>query len=68
MPSADPSIVYPIITRMEIETECISVQSRRTVQVGNLQDDGDQPTVLGHSGSLPRSSPIDCMPSKRLGV
>ena len=48
VPSADPSIVDPIITRMEIETESISVQFRRTVQVGNLQDDRDQPTVLGH--------------------
>ena len=48
VPSADPSIVDPIISRMEIETESISVHSRRTVQVGNLQDHGNQPTVLGH--------------------
>ena len=53
MPSAYPPIVTPIVTRMEIEAECISVQGFRTLQVRDLQYDRHQPAVFGHLPSSP---------------
>jgi hypothetical protein len=39
VPSACPPVIDFIVTRMEIHAECVSVKSRRTVEVGDLQDD-----------------------------
>ena len=53
MPAANPSVVNLIVARMESEAECVSIERRRTVEVGDLQDDRHQPTVIGHLRTLP---------------
>ena len=54
--SAYPSVVNLIVTGMEIKSERVSVECRRTFEIGNLQDDCYQPAVLDHFPSLARSS------------
>jgi hypothetical protein len=46
---ADPTIVNSIITRMQIKAESISIESDRSLQLGNLQYDRNQPSTFSHS-------------------
>jgi hypothetical protein len=44
----DPTIFDCVVARMEIESESISIQRHRPLQVGNLQDDRHQPPFSSH--------------------
>jgi hypothetical protein len=52
--AAYPPVVNFIVPRMEVNAESVSVQSHRTIEIGDLQDDGDQPPLLSHPPSLVR--------------
>jgi len=65
VPSAYPPVVHAIVARMQIKTECVSVERHRAVEVGDLQDDCHQPTVFGHLRSLPNQTLTDPMSPKR---
>jgi hypothetical protein len=48
MAAAYPPVVNCIITRMEVNAEPVSVQSHRTIEIGDLQDDSDQSPLFRH--------------------
>lgn len=53
MPPADPAIVDTVVTasvigEVEIKSEAVPVQRNRTVQVRDLEHDGDESTTFRH--------------------
>jgi hypothetical protein len=43
-----PPVVNCIVTRMEVNAESVSIQSHGTIEIGDLQDDGDQSPLFRH--------------------
>ena len=62
--SSDPPVVNLVVARMEIDAESFPVEIGRSVQVGHLQDDRHEPTMLGHLHSSRNRLRLTLCPQK----
>jgi hypothetical protein len=54
MSPTGPPIVAGVIADMKVETERVAIEAQRSIEVGDLENDGDKTTLLGHTDILPR--------------